>query len=124
MDPVSEGPLKRIVREAGVADLVDILAGLAPTDLQSLMLEVSHRRAARISPADLLARFASSRFARPAAVEPTAVAAFEELAWSLLPNGYRALELSPVCPLGTNSVVATVNQNKVISTIRNTEVVA
>src|SRR5205807_148634 len=52
------------------------------------------------------------------------VAAFEELAWSLLPNGYRPLELPPVCPHGTNSLVATVNQNKVISTIRNTEVVA
>ncbi|QSJ15074.1 hypothetical protein JYQ62_24870 [Nostoc sp. UHCC 0702] len=34
------------------------------------------------------------------------------------------LELSPVCPLGTNSVVATVNQNKVLTTIRNTEVTA
>jgi hypothetical protein len=124
MNPVSGGPLKRILREAGVPHLVDVLARLTPTDLQSVMLEVYRHQAARISPAELLGRYADNRFARPAAVEPRAIAAFEELAWSLLPSRYRVLELSPLCPLGTHSVVATVDQNKVISTIRNTEVVA
>jgi hypothetical protein len=52
------------------------------------------------------------------------LANIERLAWSLLPASYIAVELSPVCPLGTNATVATVDQNKVVTTIRNTEVVA
>jgi hypothetical protein len=120
-----EGPIKRILQEAGAADLVDVLAEqLAPTDLQTLLLEVYRRRSTRISPADLLTRYEDNRFTRSSHLDPVATAAFEHMAWSLLPHGYQGLELSPLCPLGTNSVVATVDQNKVVSTVRNTEVVA
>ncbi|HWC37938.1 MAG TPA: hypothetical protein VG476_05395 [Acidimicrobiales bacterium] len=122
---MTEGPIARIVRESEVADLVEVLADRLPlTDLQSLLLEVYRRRASRVSPGELLARYERNRFVRPTALEPSAVAAFEELAWSLLPDGYAGLELSPLCPLGTNSAVATVDQNKVVTTVRNTEVVA
>ena len=39
--------LQRIVRDAGVPDLVDVLADrLSPADLSSLLLEVFRRRAA------------------------------------------------------------------------------
>lgn len=119
------GPLPRIQREAGVADLVEVLSErVAPTDLQSLLLEVYRRRAARLDPPDLLARYTESRFTQPSGLDPVALASFELRAWSLLPEGYQAVELSPLCPLGTNSAIATVDQNKVITTIRNTEVVA
>ena len=41
---MAEGPIERIVRQSEVADLVDILTErLAPTDLQSLLLEVYRR---------------------------------------------------------------------------------
>jgi hypothetical protein len=122
---VAEGPIGRIVRESDVGDLVDILTErLAPTDLQSLLLAVYRRRASRVSPGELLSRYERNRFTRPAGLDPAAVAAFEQLVWSLLPDGYQGLELSPLCPLGTNSAVATVDQNKVVTTVRNTEVVA
>ena len=120
-----DGLLERIVRESGVPDLVEVLAErLAPTDLQSLMMEVYRRRSALVSPPELLERFGTDRFTRPATTTPAAVAGFEQLAWSLLPKGYEAVELSPLCPLGTNSVIATVDQHKVVSTSRNNEVVA
>jgi hypothetical protein len=115
----------RIVRDAGVPDLLEILGErLAPTDLQSLLLEVARRRAARVSTADLLSAYERDRFTRPAVVDAAAVATFEQLAWSLLPDGYEAVELSPVCPLGANSAVATVDQNWVVTTMRGSEVVA
>jgi hypothetical protein len=57
-------------------------------------------------------------------VAPQALAAFDQLVWSTLPDAYAALDLSPVCPLGTNAAIATVSQNKVLTTIRNTEVAA
>lgn len=117
--------VERIQREAGVPDLLDVLAErLDPTDLQSLLLEVYRRRAARVAPAHLLERYERDRFARPSDLAPSALTEFDRLAWSLLPEGYTAVELSPVCPLGTNAAVATVDQNKAVTTIRNGEVVA
>jgi hypothetical protein len=122
---VAERPVERIVRQAGVPELVEILADrMAPTDLQTLLLDVYRRRTARLSAADLLAGYGANRFARPATLDPAALAGFEQWVWSLLPSGYQGVELSPLCPAGTSSVVATVDQNKVISTARNTEVVS
>jgi hypothetical protein len=124
-DKVIDRMLERIQREAGVPDLVDVLAErLAPTDLQSLLLEIYRRRAAKITPAQLLDRYEQDRFVRPSGLAPSALADFDRLAWSLLPSSYEAIELSPVCPLGTNAAIATVDQNKAVTTIRNSEVVA
>lgn len=117
--------LERIEREIGIPGLIDALVErLTPTDLQSLLLEVYRRRAAGVSPRQLLERYEQDRFARPTEIAPDLLASFDQLARSLLPEHYTAIELSPVCPLGTNASVATVDQNKVISTIRNSEVVA
>jgi hypothetical protein len=114
-----------IVRNAGVPDLLEILGErLAPTDLQSLLLEVARRRAADVTPAELLGAYERDRFSRPAVVDAVSMAAFESLAWSLLPAGYEAVELSPVCPLGTSSAIATVDQNRVVTTVRGTEVIS
>jgi hypothetical protein len=108
-----------------VPDLLDVLAErLGPTDLQSLLLAVYRRRTAKVTPAQLLDRHERDRFFRPSGVAPAALADFDRLAWSLLPGSYEAIELSPVCPLGTNAAIATVDQNKVVTTIRNSEVVA
>lgn len=122
--PESSGPLERIRRELGDVDIVGALAALAPADLQSVLLEVYRRHASEVSPPGLLARYQGNRFSRPSPVAPAALTAFEQLAWSVLPEGYQALELSPVTPVGTASAVATVDQNKVVSTVRNVEVVA
>jgi hypothetical protein len=117
--------LARIERESGVADLAGILASrLAPTDLQSLLLEVYRRRARALTPARVLDQYATSRFVAPARTDPVALGAFEALAWKVRPTGYEPVELSPVCPLGTHSAVATVDQNKIVTTLRNSEVVA
>ncbi len=122
---MSDPILERIQREAGVPELIDVLAErLAPTDLQSLLLEVYRRRALNMQPGQLLERYERDRFVRPSDIAPNVLADIERLAWSLLPAPYVAVELSPVCPLGTNATIATVDQSKVVTTIRNTEVVA
>ncbi len=117
--------LERIQRETGIPELIEVLVErLNPTDLQSLLLEVYRRRTVGVKPAQLLERYEHDRFVRPSDLAPGVMADFERFVWSLLPDDYTAVELSPLCPLGTNAVVATVDQNKVVTTIRNTEVVA
>ena len=117
--------IERIERELGVPGLVYLLAErLEPTDLQSLLLEVYRQRARHRRPWDVLADYESNRFVQPARVSPSRLHDWERVAFSQLPPQFEWLELSPVCPLGTNSAVATVDQNWAISTVRNTEVVS
>jgi hypothetical protein len=122
---MTDGLIERIVRASGVPDLVQVLTDrLEPTDLQSLLLEVYRRLALKTTPARLLDQYQNNRFVAPSPLDARKLIQFESLAWSLLPQTYAGIELSPLCPLGTNSAVASVGQNKVVSTIRNTEVVA
>ena len=53
-----------------------------------------------------------------------APARMDRVAFATLPSAFSPLELSPVSPLGTNSVVATVSQNKTLTTTRGLEVVS
>jgi hypothetical protein len=60
--------ISRIERDAGVPHLAEILSDrLAPTDLQSLLLEVYGRRAKKRDPKSLLDDHVSNRFTRPSA---------------------------------------------------------
>src|SRR5437867_6201928 len=117
--------IDRIERELGVPGVAALLAErLEPTDLQSLLLDVYRRIAARRQPAAVLADYAANRFVRPSSISPAQLLAWDTLASSLLPPECELVELSPVCPLGACSVVADIGQDRSIATIRNTEVVS
>ena len=117
--------VERIERELGVPGLVSLLAErIEPTDLQSVLLEVYRQRTLRRNPSDVLSDYETNRFVLPATIPPSRLRDWECVAFSQLPPEFQLLALSPVCPLGTNSVVAKVDQNWAISTIRNTEVVS
>lgn len=122
---MSEEILERIERELGVPGLADMLGGrLAPTDLQSFLLAVARRRAAGTTPADVLRRYAADRFVRPADGEPDRIDLLVRTALEQLPPSYARLELSPVCPLGTSSVIGGISQDWVVTTVRGSEVVS
>jgi hypothetical protein len=116
---------RRIERRLGVSGLADLLAErLAPSDLQSLLLAVSRRRAARTRPVELLQRYERDRFMHPSDQAPSSLAELERLAHDVLPSGFEMLALSPVCPLGTVAALTSVGQNSVVSTTRGSEVVS
>ncbi|WP_228266108.1 hypothetical protein [Microlunatus elymi] len=97
---------------------------LSPTDLQSLLLEVTRHRAGAVAPARLMQRWKSDRFVHPAAIDPRRASGPEARLWQLLPDTFEGLELSPVTPLGTCKALGAADQNRVLSTIRNSEVVS
>lgn len=116
---------ERIEREVGVPGLVSLLAeSLKPTDLQSILLEVYRLRARRRRPSAVLSDYEANRFVQPSPLSPLRLLEWERIAFSELPSEFQPVALSPVCPLGTSSVVASVDQNWAISTARNTEVVS
>lgn len=117
--------IERIERELGVSNLAEMLGErLSPTDLQSLMLDVYARQADRRTPAHVLADYENNRFVQPSGISPLELARWEQSAFAALPPDFEAIALSPVVPLGACSVVAAVDQNRVISTGRNSEVMA
>lgn len=117
--------IHRIEREAGTPRLRAALVERVPlTDLQSLLLEVYSSRVTGIAASSLLERYSQNRFVAPSGLDPLSMLEFDRLVFRLLPEGFGAVELSPVCPLGTVAAVAKLDQNSVVTTIRNTEVVA
>lgn len=97
---------------------------IGPAELKSLLMGVSQRRAAAVSPARLLERWESDPSVRAAGSDPRRVARLEADLWDLLPGEFAGIDLSPVAPLGTCSAMAPVSQHKVVSTTRGTEVVS
>lgn len=98
--------------------------GLSPADLQTLLLGVSRRRAAAVGPARLMRRWREDRYVQPSASDPRRVWALEARLWALLPGQFTGVDLSPVAPLGACSAVAPVSQDRVVSTVRGSEVVS
>lgn len=76
-----------------------------------------------MTPALVLNSWSNDRFVKPSPISPLDFLAVDLLAFETA-SGFEPIELSPVCPLGTNTAVAPMSQNKVLGTIRNTEVVA
>ena len=116
--------MERIWRMVTTAPRAALEQQLSPTDLQSLLLGVARTRAGRVTPARVLRRWRQDRFVRPASQDPRALVRVEARLWEMLPESFVGVELSPVAPLGTCSAVATVDQNRVVSTVRGSEVLA
>lgn len=126
MDNEQRRELNRIVRNLGPDALPESLtARIPPSDLNTLLLEVFRDLSKKSSPAGLLKRYATNRFVRPSLADPIDLKQLELDALKIARNhSYRPIQLSPVAPLGSCSIVAASDQNKIVSALRGTEVVA
>jgi hypothetical protein len=118
--------LERIVRKLGVDEIVELLSErISGTDLNTLLLEVFREKTHRSTASELFKRYQTNRFVHPATVDPIQLKQLE-IDVLKIANNHLAIpvQLSPVAPLGSCSIVARVDQNKVISAIRGTEVVS
>jgi len=99
-------------------------AALPPTDLQTLLLAVVRKRASAITPARVAQRWREDAFVQPSAQDPRKLSALEAELWRRLPSDFIGVELSPVAPFAACAAVAGVDQNRVLTTTRTSEVVA
>jgi hypothetical protein len=98
------------------------LAELTGSELQSVLLETLRERAKR-TPADVLAQYERDRFVSPAQTDQRESVAIDAHLLAAA-DGFDAIELSPVTPLGTSSSMGPTDQNRVLSALRTTEVVS
>ena len=119
-------PAARRVADAlvGTDDPVAAVVATSGADLTSFLLEVAQRRAAAVTPAEIVRRLRDDRLAEPGAVDARALHRTAARLLDALPTDVEVVELSPVAPLGTCSAVATVDQKKIVSTTRGSEVAA
>jgi hypothetical protein len=99
------------------------LRDLKPSQLWSALLTVLECRAAKRTEVSLTRQWRDDRFVVPAYIDQRTLIELDRLLFAAA-DTFEAIELSPLAPLGASSVVAPTSQNRVVSTIRGTEVVA
>jgi hypothetical protein len=119
---VNENALRRIRRQLG-PDVIDQIAGSSGADVTTVMLEIARRRAEALDAADVLRRYETDRFVRPGGIESDVVRGIETALFAALPDGFGSIVLSPVAPFGAHRL-AGVDQSRVVSTVRSSEVAA
>ncbi len=121
----TEDIIRRIEQSLGTPGIAEKLATqISASDLQSLLLAVYKARSSQRTPSEVLTDYKHNRFVAPSAADPEKLQRVESIIRQHLPSTARVLELAPVCPLGTSSVIAGVSQNWSVATARNTEVVS
>jgi hypothetical protein len=112
---------------AGLPDgAYDALArGLSASRLWSLLMDVLEARAAARTLPAIAEQWASDRFVQPGVVDQrTHVDVDRHLIAAAVASAFESIELSPIAPLGVCSLMGRASQNKVLSALRGTEVVA
>lgn len=123
---VSKGShLARIARKMRAeSDVFARLAGLQAADLRAVLLDVAARRAESRRPADVLRQYETSAMLQPSGFDAAAQRRFDASAMEMLPEGFVELLLSPHAPLGASSVLGRFSQDRVLTTISDSEVVS
>ncbi|WP_421827143.1 hypothetical protein [Larkinella sp.] len=118
--------VEKILNRINRPDLLRVLSDeLTPSELNSLLLAVFNRQTGRLTPAELLQHYQKNRFVKPADTDFLALHELETKLLQLFETFlFKPIELSPVAPLGSCSVVATADQQKILSALRGTEVLA
>lgn len=117
--------LERILSEIGIENIIEILSSenLTWKDLHTLLLYSFEKRIKNITPADVMKNYAENRFSTIADVNPKDITEIDKMLYSLLPQSFSAIELSPVNPIGVNTVLTALDPKITLATIRNMEVV-
>jgi hypothetical protein len=118
--------LAHIEEKAGLPGLVEQLhERLSGSELNTLLLELFRRRAGKLSAPQVLQQFSTNRFVTPSAIDQLHYLEYDAaLIRKAKEKGFTALQLSPLAPLGTCSVLGLVDQNNVVTALRGAEVVA
>lgn len=114
---------KWIVDAVGEECFERLAEGLAGSALQSVLLEVMRRRAQARTPSEVLAQHRRDGFCRPSPVDLRTSLAIDAHLLAAA-DGFEAIELSPVAPLGATSAIALTDQNRVLSALRGAEIVS
>jgi hypothetical protein len=97
--------------------------GMAASEVWSLLLSAMRERAEHRTASALAQQWEDDRFVQLSYIDQRTLLDLDSHLLAAA-HGFEAVELSPLAPLGTSSSVALTTQNRVVSTVRGTEVVS
>lgn len=118
------GIVSQVLDKLQLPDLLEGLAGLSASDLNSLLLAVLAEHAQQRNLRDIRTAAERTELFGPSSFDQRSLHTFDGFFFRALPNEFDAIELSPVTPLGLNSSLTAVSQNNLLSALRGMEVVA
>ncbi len=101
-----------------------LLKGLTAVELRTILADVARARAGALTSADLIKRWREDPTLTPSTVDPRAVLVLTQRLWEAVPPDFAGVTLSPLTSLGTGSHLGGRGQNRVITTMRGTELIA
>lgn len=119
-ETIVEGVLNKVELPA----LFENLKKMPGEDLQALLIALYDKKAKDLEPKDILRQIRESRFLEPSKISFKEFNSFDGNAIEMLGDDVEAIELSPVGPLGSTSVLSRISQKNIITTSRNNEVLS
>jgi len=116
--------LRSICEELGIPNLVDVLAETPLRRLQPILVNAWKRRSVAKKATDILNEYGSKKqFYGVGAIPQDQLMDFAQICYSAVPFEFDFVEMSPITPLGVNTALSNLSQNKILATIRGSEVV-
>jgi|LSQX01.2.fsa_nt_gb hypothetical protein len=105
-------------------DLIKDLKELKTGVLSSTLIGLSEERVKETSLADVLNQYNDNRFVEPSEIDGKEIIKISNIIANSFPDECRFVELAPVLPFGSHALLTKINQKTILTTNRNTEVVA
>ncbi len=118
------GLIQKLIENAGAGGVAEILSRMSGTDLHILLMQVFAQRTQELAPRAIDSAYKENRLVTPCTVDQGARGKADAAAYRVLDVRFIGIELSPVMPLGTNSVLGGINQKNILGSIRSCEVLA
>lgn len=111
--------------KVGISNLAETLAEKPMRELNPIFIKAFRDRVASIKPNEILQdRESKKEFYGVSSMDQRELVKLEADFYEILPEKFNAVEVSPISPLGLNSVITKVSQDVTLSAIRGSEVIS
>ena len=114
----------KVWRRIGVHAREALLRTLNPIELRTILADVARSRASDQTPADLIKRWREDKLLEPSMLDPREALPITGKLWEVVPPEFVGVTLSQLTSLGSGIHLGGLGQNRVVTTMRGTEVLA
>lgn len=102
----------------------DVIKKLRPAKMTTVLLYLYDEYLKNRKTSDIFKQYKESRFLSPARISQREMLKIDRMLYQVTPRQFEDIIISPVAPLGINKALTNIDQNKVLSAVRNIEVVS
>ena len=114
----------KVWRRIGVHAREALLRTLNPIELRTILADVARSRTSDQTPADLIKRWREDKLLAPSMLDPREALPITAKLWEVVPPEFVGVTLSQLTSLGSGIHLGGLGQNRVVTTMRGTEVLA